>query len=93
MRTAPTIHLNGSGGKSLYDDYANAAGKIREAIESMPVPNARDYYVNPNPSAFAMAQAEHSARVAALVGIRDELYEILESISDQRYARENHGSR
>jgi flavin-binding protein dodecin len=60
----PTIHLNGSSRESLTEKYLNAASALREALIQLEAaePNARDYYVQDSYT-FAIAQAEHSARL------------------------------
>lgn len=84
--TTPTIHLNGTGADDLFEQYANAAGALREAVKALPVPHGRDYYVQGD-DAYGKARAEHEARVAALRDIEGQLHAVLESIADQRDAR------
>ena len=84
--TAPTIHLNGTSDADLFKQYADAAGAIRGAIQALPVPHGRDYYVQGD-DAYKRARSEHDARVAMLRAIEADLRTILESIADQRDAR------
>jgi len=85
----PTVHLNGTAGEVLRDQYSAAATAVRKAIDAIcdAGPNARDYYVQ-GPDAALAAQREHESRVAALKRVRDELGEIVEGIQDQIDARD-----
>lgn len=85
----PTVHLNGTAGEVLLDQYTAAADAVRKAIDAVcnAGPNARDYYVQGTDAARA-AQREHEARVKALKGVRDELAAIVEGIQDQLDAKE-----
>ena len=85
----PTVHLNGSSGEVLLDQYTTAAESVRQAIDKLcdAGPNARDYYVQ-GPDAALAAQREHEARLAALKRVRDELAAIAEGIQDQIDAKE-----
>ena len=80
----PTVHLNGSSGKVLLDQYTAAAESVRQAIDKLcdAGPNARDYYVQGSDAAQA-AQREHESRLAALKRVRLELVAIVEGIQDQ----------
>lgn len=49
-------------------------------------PNGRDYYVQ-GPTALAAAQREHVARIVCVTSVLAEYEQILESIADQRDAR------
>lgn len=84
--TTPTIHLNGTSADDLFKQYADAAGALRAALKALPVPHARDYYVQ-GPDAYARARSEHDARVAMLRALEADLHTILEDIADQRDAR------
>ena len=85
----PTVHLNGTAGEDLLDQYAAAVEAVREAIDAVceAGPNARDYYVQ-GPDAGLAAQREHEARVVALKRVRDDLATIVEGIQDQIDAKE-----
>ena len=85
----PTVHLNGTAGEVLRDQYVAAAAAVRKAIDAVcdAGPNARDYYVQ-DPDAGLAAQRAHEARVAALKHVRDELAAIAEGIQDQIDAKE-----
>jgi hypothetical protein len=85
----PTVHLNGTTGEALRDQYTDAAIAVQKAINALCVagPNARDYYVQGPDAGFA-AQREHEARVKVLKGVRDELAAIAEGIQDQLDVRD-----
>lgn len=85
----PTVHLNGSAGEVLRDQYTAAVEAVRKAIDAVcdAGPNSRDYYVQ-GPDASLAAQREHEARVKALKGVHDELAAVVESIQDQLDARD-----
>lgn len=85
----PTVHLNGTTGEVLLDQYTSAAHAVQKAIDAVcdSGPNARDYYVQ-GPDAGLAAQREHEERVKALKGVRDELAAIMEGIQDQLDARD-----
>lgn len=85
----PSVHLNGTAGEVLREQYGAAATAVRQAIDAIcdAGPNARDYYVQ-GPDAGQIAQREHEARVAALKRVRDELATIIEGIQDQLDAKE-----
>ena len=79
----PTVHLNGTGRQALLDQLCEASAAINDALKALSnaMPNGRDYYTQPG-NAISTAIVEHSARVAALVKVRDELMEIAEHIID-----------
>ena len=83
----PTIHLNGSNGESLKNDYLEAyvaAGELLDKLKAIDL-NARDYYVRPGGQAdFQQACAESVARYAAVKNIRQELETIILSIQEQQ---------
>lgn len=85
----PTVHMNGTAGEVLCDQYTAAADAVRKAIDAVcdAGPNARDYYVQGTDAAL-IAQHEHEARVKTLKTVRDELAAIMEGIQDQIDAKE-----
>lgn len=85
----PTVHLNGTAGEVLRDQYRAATAAVRKAIDAIcdAGPNARDYYVQ-GPDAGLAAQREHESRVAAMKRVRDELGAIVEGIQDQLDVRD-----
>lgn len=85
----PTVHLNGTTGEVLQDQYVSAAKAVQKAIDAVcdAGPNARDYYVQGTDAGLA-AQRAHEARVKTLKAVRDELSAIAEGIQDQLDARD-----
>jgi len=85
----PTVHMNGTAGEDLLDQYAGAVEAMREALDAVceAGPNARDYYVQ-GPDAALAAQREHEVRVASLKRVRNDLAAIVEGIQDQIDAKE-----
>ena len=85
----PTVHLNGTAGEALRDQYAAAAEAVRKATDAVCDVgfNARDYYVQ-GTDASLTAQREHESRITALKRVRDELATIMEGIQDQIDAKE-----
>ena len=83
--TGPALHLNGSGFDNLFEQYANATGSIRKAIQDLPAPHGRDYYVQED-GVFEKARREHEARVQKLREVLGEVEGILEGLADQRDA-------
>lgn len=78
MITLPTIHINGTGAKTLFDDYRAAMDAISDArqvlnkIEFHP----RDYYVQGD-NTFAKAQTERREMYAKL----DDIWENLMAVA------------
>lgn len=85
----PTVHLNGTAGEVLLDQYTAATDAVRKALDALCDVdfNARDYYVQGTNAALA-AQREHEARVTSLKCVRDELAAIVEGVQDQIDARD-----
>lgn len=81
--TKPTIHVNGTSREELYHQLLTASSAVRGALSALAgaAPHARDYYSQESGS-YPRAHAEHSARVQKLVDVREELYELLEHVSD-----------
>jgi hypothetical protein len=74
----PTIHLNGTDARSLFEGYKTAHEAVKAAQRALAqcAPNGRDYYVqkfNPPLGALNEAMAEHRARMAALETIERDL--------------------
>lgn len=63
----PTIHLNGTGAKTLLDGYLEAIHQLGQALNAINNIefNARDYYPQ-GPGAYTAARAERSTHVEAL---------------------------
>lgn len=89
--TYPTVHLNGTGADTLIEGYAEAAAKVREAIEAVNRIefHRRDYYVQPS-GAWEKAVEEHDNRLRKLREVRDELEEIALAVANQQDAKLRH---
>ena len=84
--TVPTLHLNGSGWKNLYEQCTASLGALRAAKVALPQPNARDYYVQGD-YAILRATSQLDAQFAKLDEVEAELTKILEAISEQNDKR------
>ncbi len=86
MNPIPTVHLNGTSGQDLLDQYADAISAVQNAMAKIPAPNGRDYYVQ---SEFALVRARLKAQgmVDYLRLVEEELEQIAEGISDQVLAK------
>jgi hypothetical protein len=82
----PRIHLNGSHGPSLLEQYDDAIAALKTAQSFLRVidVNNRDYYII-SADAGTAAFAEHHARLKALDTITAELMTIAENIDAQLY--------
>jgi hypothetical protein len=63
----PSVHLNGTGRKTLLADYQAAYEKViefRDAFRSIEF-NARDYYVQ-SPTAFSEARTQRDSQLNAI---------------------------
>ena len=87
--TFPTVHLNGTSAETLIEGYCNARTAVMAAQDALAQIefNARDYYVK-GPDAYPAARKEHTARLAALAKIADELLQIAMDVQDQQQERE-----
>lgn len=84
MPKLPTIHLNGTSARELYnqwEDVANTAQAMLDAL-SLATPNGRDYYPQ-GPQALAEAIREHEARIAAVRAVRADAYAIAEIAAER----------
>lgn len=65
----PVVHLNGTGRRTLIEDYENASSAVLSAIDSVANIefNARDYYVA-EPGAWEVARDQ---RTAILLKLRE----------------------
>jgi hypothetical protein len=82
--TAPTIHLNGTGGERLLQQYHDQIMALDNAINVLyqTGPNARDYYVH-GENEYKIARAEHDHRMKRLRDIKNELDGIWQTLFDQ----------
>lgn len=72
----PIIHMNGTGAKTLLEDYRNAMDAVQNAAETIGTIefNARDYY--PVDGLWEKALAERRAMRESLQGIHENLQAI-----------------
>jgi hypothetical protein len=80
--TVPTLHLNGSGWNNLYRDYTDALEALRTALQKLPVPHGRDYYVQGD-DAYTEARRQYDAQCEKIMAVQDELTAILTKIHEQ----------
>jgi hypothetical protein len=81
----PSIHLNGSGAKNLTEQYEEAIETVSDAIDALPVPHGRDYYVQEDGS-FERAREQFEEQVAQLNTVLEELKTIYRGIRRQERA-------
>jgi len=86
---APTVHMNGTGWKDLYEYNDAVLDALNATIKAMAAnaPNGRDYYVQPDPSATGRAQDEHWDRIRRIRQIKAEVEYIQMRVSDQEPRR------
>jgi hypothetical protein len=74
----PTIHMNGTSAKELYEQLEKAFEAIQEAWAALKraSPNGRDYYPQ-GPQVVYAAEEEHFDRLNRLKSVQDELEEIM----------------
>jgi hypothetical protein len=79
----PSIHLNGTSPDTLAEGYSDAGSALTKAIRALgeTAPNLRDYYPQA-PDAWNLAQAEHNARVDALLAVMRDLSDLYEYVAD-----------
>ena len=77
----PSIHLNGSGIKNLTEQYEEGI----EAVSAVPVPHARDYYVQEEGS-FERAREQFNGQVLKLNSVLEELKTIYRGVRRQERA-------
>jgi len=82
--TAPTVHLNGTGYKDLWEGYEAAYEAVRVAQEALCKVefNARDYYVQ-DADAFTKARDHRTEQRQALAQVEDYLLQHLLSLQSQ----------
>lgn len=85
---APTIHLNGSHGPYLLEEYQTAADALAAAIDAVQsiTVNARDYYPQ-GPDAFPAASKRRAEMLAQMHALREEVCDAMLSVSDAIDAR------
>lgn len=86
----PRVHLNGTDGRTLLEEYLSSARKVLEAINAVfeIEVHDRDYYVI-SPEAGATARREHLERLNAMRKVYADLMAIAENIDEQIVERES----
>ena len=82
--TIPTVHMNGTAYKDLFEPARAAMDAIRAADKALieMTPNGRDYYPQGD-SAFTNARQQHEQRRQALRNMLSELEDLAIGIQDQ----------
>jgi len=82
--TSPTIHLNGTSAKDLWQGYEAAYDAVRAAQEALGKIefNARDYYVQ-DADAFTKARDHRNEQRQALANVEEYLLQHLLSLQKQ----------
>lgn len=80
--TTPTVHLNGSGFKNLEEQYREGLQAVEDAIQKLPVPHGRDYYVQGD-DVYLKARAQFEGQLEKLNAVKEELTEILRAVYRQ----------
>lgn len=82
--TAPTVHLNGTGYKDLWNGYEAAYEAVRAAQEALGKIefNARDYYVQDS-EAYSKARDHRYEQCKALAQVEEYLLQHLLSLQSQ----------
>lgn len=82
--TAPTVHLNGTGYKDLWNGYETAYEAVRVAQDALGKTefNARDYYVQ-DADAFTKARDHRIEQQQALANVEEYLLQHLLSLQEQ----------
>ena len=84
----PCIHLNGTNGQDLLNQYSAAMETLSDAMVALRQidVNGRDYYTISSDAA-SIAMREHRARLSALNAVMQDLEKIATNISDQVVGR------
>ena len=79
----PTVNLNGTSGKELFETNLNVVDTLRNAINALAraCPNGRDYQTM-GPDAHRKAVAEHEQRQERLLYVLAEMETITEHLAD-----------
>jgi hypothetical protein len=82
----PTVNLNGTGVDDLIDQVQGALTGLDQAIGAlqMACPHGRDYQTGP--VTYPQAREQFQRQMAALQGVRKQLFDQLLMLADQRNA-------
>ena len=77
----PSVHMNGSGRKQLFEQHHNAYMAVQAAIVALreSFPHDRDYYIK-GPDVGPQARREAEARIEALEKVLGEVAQIWHSL-------------
>ena len=80
----PCIHLNGTNGQDLLDQYSSAMAALSDAMVALSQidVNGRDYYTISS-GAASIAMREHRARLSSLNTVLQDLEKIATNICEQ----------
>jgi hypothetical protein len=70
----PTVHLNGDSVKTLFEEHEKAMMALTEALESLPRPNQRNFYVQ--------SEEAYDKALGQLIGWRKSIQSVLEDITE-----------
>lgn len=81
----PTVHLNGTSAADLLNQLKEAFTAVRQATEKVQqsAPHMRDYYVQADDRAYALAHEQHVQRLKALEAVASDLEAIAIGVQDQ----------
>jgi hypothetical protein len=85
----PTLHLNGTGFKMLYDSYEaayRAIGDAKIALKNIEF-HSRDYYVQADDKAWTKARDERTEQFRQLDKVEKEMLDILIDLQHQQDER------
>lgn len=88
----PTIHLNGTSGAVLREEYHaawQACHAAEQAVRAITV-HGRDYYVQPGNDAINAALSDHRAMLTKLHQVTGELAEVIIELDNQLAERQRH---
>ena len=79
----PTVNLNGTSGKELFNLNLAVVEKLRDAIDALAkaCPNGRDYQTA-TPGTWGLAIDQHGERLKRLESVMAELETITETLAD-----------
>jgi hypothetical protein len=82
---APTIHLNGTSGKDLWNEYHAAYEATKNSIDALcnATCNGRDFYPQ-GPAAFSQARSERDGALQKLREVKTYIEEVLMGIMAQQ---------
>lgn len=83
----PTVHINGTGGIDLIEQYSDAMLAIEISLQKLPSPHGRDYYLQ---DGYAVTKAilQRDAWATSLRQIYRDLEAIGMNVVDQNLSRQ-----